>query len=104
MAWPNRAVSRARARTPGSDSVKLLRRHRRLPQAQRFFRQRSTCRSPVKTSRGRVVTPLSLTRLAGVPHSGQRRASSHAGSVTTSATVSPSPVTVTAVGDGRCRR
>ena len=50
----------------------------------------------MNTSRG-AVRGRSLTRVAVLPHFGQRRAAPQAGSVITSATVQPSPVTVTAV-------
>ena len=50
----------------------------------------------MSASRG-AVRGRSLTRVAVAPHLGQQRAASAAGSVITSATVQPSPVTVTDV-------
>ena len=50
----------------------------------------------MNTSRG-AVRGRSLTRVAVLPHFGQRRALRRRGAVITSATVQPSPVTVTAV-------
>ena len=90
-------MSRARRLTAGSHSVKAPCSQPGVSQCQRVLRQSSTtCRSPVNTSRG-AVRGRSSTRVAALPHRGQQRAASKAGSVITSTRVCPSGVSVTAV-------
>ena len=93
----SREVSRARCLTAGSHSVKVPCSQPGVPQRHRVLDQSSrTRRSPMNTSRG-AVRGCSLTRVAALPHRGQQRGASKAGSVITSTRVCPSPVTVTAV-------